>query len=71
MSSIAATADFPVPAAPSQSVSLSSWIAVLASMIGAFMAILNIQITNATVHEPAPRDWRCEWVVPGSHTTAR
>jgi MFS transporter, DHA2 family, multidrug resistance protein len=49
MSSITATADFPVPAAPSQSVSLSSWIAVLASMIGAFMAILNIQITNASL----------------------
>jgi DHA2 family multidrug resistance protein len=28
---------------------LSSWIAVLASMIGAFMAILNIQITNASL----------------------
>ena len=29
--------------------SLSSWIAVLAGMIGAFMAILNIQITNASL----------------------
>jgi DHA2 family multidrug resistance protein len=29
--------------------SLTSWIAVLASMIGAFMAILNIQITNASL----------------------
>ena len=35
------------PAAPSESASLTDWIAVLASMIGAFMAILNIQITNA------------------------
>src|SRR5580692_11314239 len=29
--------------------SLTSWIAVLASMIGAFMAILNIQIVNASL----------------------
>ena len=29
--------------------SLVSWIAVLAGMIGAFMAILNIQITNASL----------------------
>src|ERR1700744_614280 len=29
--------------------SLTNWIAVLASMIGAFMAILNIQITNASL----------------------
>jgi DHA2 family multidrug resistance protein len=29
--------------------SLTSWIAVLAGMIGAFMAILNIQITNASL----------------------
>src|SRR5215467_1232370 len=29
--------------------SLTAWIAVLASMIGAFMAILNIQITNASL----------------------
>jgi len=29
--------------------SLTSWIAVSASMIGAFMAILNIQITNASL----------------------
>jgi DHA2 family multidrug resistance protein len=35
--------------APSDKASLTSWIAVLASMIGAFMAILNIQITNASL----------------------
>src|SRR5580700_8467349 len=29
--------------------SLSAWIAVAAGMIGAFMAILNIQITNASL----------------------
>src|SRR3954469_1971660 len=39
----------PAPAAPSESASLTEWIAVLASMIGAFMAILNIQITNASL----------------------
>jgi MFS transporter, DHA2 family, multidrug resistance protein len=42
----------PVPAAPSASAdkaSLTAWIAVIAGMIGAFMAILNIQITNASL----------------------
>jgi DHA2 family multidrug resistance protein len=40
----------PVPvAAPSGKASLTAWIAVLAGMIGAFMAILNIQITNASL----------------------
>jgi MFS transporter, DHA2 family, multidrug resistance protein len=34
---------------PAQKASLTSWIAVLAGMIGAFMAILNIQITNASL----------------------
>src|SRR5512133_4271228 len=29
--------------------SVTTWIAVLAAMIGAFMAILNIQITNASL----------------------
>ncbi len=38
------------PAAPAaDKASLTAWIAVLASMIGAFMAILNIQITNASL----------------------
>ena len=36
-------------AAASNKASLTDWIAVLASMIGAFMAILNIQITNASL----------------------
>jgi DHA2 family multidrug resistance protein len=49
MSSLAATADIQLPAAPRATVPLSSWIAVFASMIGAFMAILNIQITNASL----------------------
>jgi MFS transporter, DHA2 family, multidrug resistance protein len=37
-----------VPADPNRA-SLTVWIAVLAAMIGAFMAILNIQITNASL----------------------
>ncbi len=37
-----------IPAAPEKA-SLNTWIAVLAGMIGAFMAILNIQITNASL----------------------
>jgi MFS transporter, DHA2 family, multidrug resistance protein len=39
----------PVAASSSEKASLTSWIAVLAGMIGAFMAILNIQITNASL----------------------
>ena len=58
MSNIAATFDAPrsfassgVPssAGTADKASLTAWIAVLASMIGAFMAILNIQITNASL----------------------
>src|SRR5215813_13080721 len=37
------------PAAPTQKASTTAWIAVLAGMVGAFMAILNIQITNASL----------------------
>ncbi|MBV8700140.1 MAG: multidrug efflux MFS transporter [Bradyrhizobium sp.] len=41
----------PAAAAPASSgrASLTTWIAVFAAMIGAFMAILNIQITNASL----------------------
>jgi DHA2 family multidrug resistance protein len=39
----------PVPAGPADKASLATWIAVIAGMIGAFMAILNIQITNASL----------------------
>lgn len=35
--------------APAERASRTAWIAVCASMIGAFMAILNIQITNASL----------------------
>jgi MFS transporter, DHA2 family, multidrug resistance protein len=38
-----------VPAAPPARASRSTWLAVTAGMIGAFMAILNIQITNASL----------------------
>ena len=34
---------------PKTGASARDWIAVLAGMIGAFMAILNIQITNASL----------------------
>jgi DHA2 family multidrug resistance protein len=37
------------PDVPADRASLSVWISVLAAMIGAFMAILNIQITNASL----------------------
>jgi DHA2 family multidrug resistance protein len=37
------------PPAAAEKASLTAWIAVLAAMIGAFMAILNIQITNASL----------------------
>ncbi len=62
MSNIAATLDSPghfmssgapafaaAPAGKAEKASVTAWIAVLASMIGAFMAILNIQITNASL----------------------
>src|SRR4051812_48099857 len=37
------------PAADPNRASVTTWIAVLAAMIGSFMAILNIQITNASL----------------------
>ena len=55
MSTIAQAAAFgslPIgapPAARTDKASTTAWIAVLASMVGAFMAILNIQITNASL----------------------
>ncbi|HEY5225672.1 MAG TPA: MDR family MFS transporter [Methylovirgula sp.] len=39
----------PLPVNVADRASLTTWIAVLAGMIGAFMAILNIQITNASL----------------------
>ena len=38
-----------IPAVAADKASLTTWIAVVAGMIGAFMAILNIQITNASL----------------------
>ena len=55
MSSITATAGAAPAGAGSgaagitEKASLTTWIALLAGMIGAFMAILNIQITNASL----------------------
>jgi MFS transporter, DHA2 family, multidrug resistance protein len=41
----------PAPAAPAggERASVTTWIAIMAAMIGAFMAVLNIQITNASL----------------------
>ncbi len=39
----------PIPARSANQASTMTWIAVVAGMIGAFMAILNIQITNASL----------------------
>jgi MFS transporter, DHA2 family, multidrug resistance protein len=39
----------PISASSTERASLATWIAVVAGMIGAFMAILNIQITNASL----------------------
>ncbi|KAA0695479.1 MFS transporter [Neorhizobium sp. P12A] len=50
MSTLTANASLAAPAPASfQRASTRDWIAVLAGMIGAFMAILNIQITNASL----------------------
>jgi len=59
MTSLAISASAPAPRsapspaaaspASSERASLATWIAVFAAMIGAFMAILNIQITNASL----------------------
>ncbi len=40
---------FAAPVGTTNKASPTAWVAVLASMIGAFMAILNIQITNASL----------------------
>lgn len=50
MSTVTANEPVAVPAAASsERAGTKEWIAVLAGMIGAFMAILNIQITNASL----------------------
>ena len=43
------TANSPNP--PEDSVSLRSWIAVMGAILGAFMAVLDIQITNASLQD--------------------
>ena len=48
MSDLTLSASAPIAANPDRA-SAAVWIAVLAAMIGAFMAILNIQITNASL----------------------
>ncbi len=49
MSATTATMTGPAPFGARAGASLTDWIAVSAAMIGAFMAILNIQITNASL----------------------
>ena len=39
------------PDAQSNQVPLRSWIAVMGAMLGAFMAVLDIQITNASLKD--------------------
>jgi DHA2 family multidrug resistance protein len=39
------------PAAPSEKVSRRDWIAVMGGMLGAFMAVLDIQITNSSLRD--------------------
>jgi len=39
------------PSLPSNQVPLKSWIAVMGAMLGAFMAVLDIQITNASLKD--------------------
>ncbi|MEH2254783.1 DHA2 family efflux MFS transporter permease subunit [Nostoc sp.] len=39
------------PALPPERVPLKTWIGILASMLGAFMAVLDIQITNASLQD--------------------
>ena len=50
MASLVATTGA-IPASPSQSVSPITWIAVVGATLGAFMAVLNIQIVNASLTE--------------------
>ncbi|MCK1385402.1 MDR family MFS transporter [Bradyrhizobium sp. 21] len=46
----ASTASIPAPAAPATpAVSTKTWIAVIGATLGAFMAVLNIQIVNASL----------------------
>src|SRR5437660_12277154 len=49
LSPSASTPALPASQAASERASAATWIAVLAAMIGSFMAILNIQITNASL----------------------
>ena len=39
------------PAPPASTVSLKTWIGLLGSILGAFMAVLDIQITNASLRD--------------------
>src|SRR5262245_60372986 len=45
------TKNFQEPAALADGVSWKSWLAVLGSLLGGFMAVLDIQITNASLND--------------------
>lgn len=64
MSTIAATT-IALPQ-PKTGASTREWIAVLAGMIGAFMAILNIQITNASCSTSRAASEQASTTAPGS-----
>ena len=49
MSDLALSSPAAAPRADPNRASMATWISILAAMIGAFMAILNIQITNASL----------------------
>ena len=49
ISALSTSRDASNPAVDPNRASITTWIAVLAAMIGSFMAILNIQITNASL----------------------
>jgi MFS transporter, DHA2 family, multidrug resistance protein len=40
-----------MPNQSDEKVTIRTWIAVMGSMLGAFMAVLDIQITNASLRE--------------------
>src|SRR4051812_15186441 len=49
MTTVAATADLSLAVHPERAVSAKTWMAVIGSTLGAFMAVLNIQIVNASL----------------------
>src|SRR2546430_16242188 len=50
-SSTLSQASFAVPAVPPAKVSARAWIGTFGGMLGAFMAVLDIQITNSSIRD--------------------